>query len=228
MHDTENEHLDDLGQSSRMSACMRNGALVVLSEAAVAVRQATTHGKASRPPGEQRRRLGQHPVPVGTGDAERPASKHLTLRSALAHRGPEAHSAQQRAGKRRERQPREHTALLDARSHSHTNLTAKTLTLSGKASHTVEPDRWQVHGSALHTVFYSDNSPHHSAGLHNLRRLRHSTLESWGAGAEQLCSRRDPNPQGGRIRVAVGAEVVFSALPVVRKGRAAVSGGTAV
>jgi hypothetical protein len=134
---------------------------------------------------------------------------------------------QKRTGKGREPQPRRHTALLDAQCHSDITLTAKTWTLSRGDSPSAGPDGWQSHESTVRIVFHPDES-HPSGRLRNLRRLRHSSRVSWGAGAEQLCSGRDSNPQGGRIRVAVGAEVVFSALPVVWKGRAVVSGGTAV
>jgi hypothetical protein len=169
-----------------MSANSGKEALVALGEAAVAVRQARTHEKGSRPSGEQKR----------TGQGGEP-------------------------------QPRRQTAPLDARRRSDITLTANMWAVSRRTNPSAGPNGWQGHGSTVRFVFHADKS-HPSGGLHNLRRLRHSTSEIWGAGAVQLCSRRDSNPQGGRIRVAVGAEVFFSALPVVWKGRAVVSGGTAV
>lgn len=85
-----------------MSTNRSNEALVAHSEAAAVVQQARPHGTGSRTPGERRRSLGSHPMLFSTGrDAEHPASKRLTLGSALADRGPEARSPQQRAGIRR-------------------------------------------------------------------------------------------------------------------------------
>jgi hypothetical protein len=148
-------------------------------------------------------------------------------KASMREKGSQPPGEQKRTRTGGEPQPRRHTALLDTRHHSDTTLTAKTWTLSLGARPSAGPHEWQGQGSAVPIVFHPDNS-HRSGGLRKLWWLRHSPRESWGAGAAQLCSRRDSNPQGGRIRVAVGAEVVFSALPVVWKGRAVVSGGTAV